>query len=98
MWSRLDYFRSLKRKRLSEQTPLRVGVLGCMAERLKKKLLETDKMVDLVAGPGMYVYIISSFKICPCTTSVGGGWGHCLRFTYVRIVCFSINVVLCVIL
>ena len=25
---------------------------GCMAERLKKQLLETDKMVDLVAGPG----------------------------------------------
>ena len=25
---------------------------GCMAERLKEKLLETDKMVDLVAGPG----------------------------------------------
>ena len=27
-------------------------LLGCMAERLKIKLLETDKMVDLVAGPG----------------------------------------------
>lgn len=26
---------------------------GCMAERLKTKLLETDKMIDLVAGPGM---------------------------------------------
>ncbi len=25
---------------------------GCMAERLKTQLLETDKMVDLVAGPG----------------------------------------------
>ena len=25
---------------------------GCMAERLKKQILETDKMVDLVAGPG----------------------------------------------
>lgn len=25
---------------------------GCMAERLKTKILETDKMVDLVAGPG----------------------------------------------
>ncbi len=55
VWSRLDYFRSLKRKRSSKQTPLKVGVLGCMAERLKTKLLETDKMVDLVAGPGMYI-------------------------------------------
>ena len=26
--------------------------VGCMAERLKTKILETDKMVDLVAGPG----------------------------------------------
>ena len=37
------------------------GVLlcaGCMAERLKKKILETDKMVDLVAGPGMYMYCL----------------------------------------
>ena len=25
---------------------------GCMAERLKTQLLESDKMVDLVAGPG----------------------------------------------
>lgn len=31
-----------------------VGVLGCMAERLKHKLLESDKMVDLVAGPDAY--------------------------------------------
>ena len=28
-----------------------VGVLGCMAERLKTKLLEEEKIVDLVAGP-----------------------------------------------
>ena len=55
VWSRLDYFRSLKRKRSGKQAPLKVGVLGCMAERLKTKLLETDKMVDLVAGPGMYI-------------------------------------------
>jgi hypothetical protein len=29
---------------------------GCMAERLKTKLLESDKMVDLVAGPGTVQY------------------------------------------
>jgi tRNA-2-methylthio-N6-dimethylallyladenosine synthase len=33
---------------------LKVGVLGCMAERLKHKLLEEEKMVDLVAGPDAY--------------------------------------------
>ena len=33
---------------------VKVGVLGCMAERLKGKLLEEEKLVDLVAGPDAY--------------------------------------------
>ena len=33
---------------------LKVGILGCMAERLKSKLLEEEKLVDLVAGPDAY--------------------------------------------
>lgn len=49
IWSRLDYFRSLKRK----NRDLRVGILGCMAERLKERLLENGT-VDLVAGPDSY--------------------------------------------
>lgn len=40
---------------LKKQKPeLLVGVLGCMAERLKAKLLEEEKIVDLVAGPDAY--------------------------------------------
>jgi len=31
-----------------------IGVMGCMAERLKKKLLEEEKIVDLVVGPDAY--------------------------------------------
>ena len=31
-----------------------VGVLGCMAERLKHKFLEEEKIVDLVVGPDAY--------------------------------------------
>ena len=31
-----------------------VGILGCMAERLKKNLLDEEKLVDLVAGPDAY--------------------------------------------
>ena len=54
VWTRLDYFKSLKKKRSQKLPPLKVGVLGCMAERLKKKILETDKMVDIVAGPDAY--------------------------------------------
>lgn len=40
---------------LKEQKPgMLVGVLGCMAERLKAKLLEEEKLVDLVVGPDAY--------------------------------------------
>ena len=33
---------------------MKVGVLGCMAERLKEKFLEEEKIVDLVVGPDAY--------------------------------------------
>ena len=42
------------KKRKQRQPELIVGVLGCMAERLKKNLLEEEKLVDLVAGPDAY--------------------------------------------
>lgn len=50
VWGRLDVFRQLKKKKPS----LLVGVLGCMAERLKDKLLEDEKLVDIVVGPDAY--------------------------------------------
>ena len=37
-----------------ENRNLKIGLLGCMAERLKDKLLEEEKMVDLVVGPDSY--------------------------------------------
>jgi tRNA-2-methylthio-N6-dimethylallyladenosine synthase len=47
---RLTEFRKSK-----ERNPgMLVGVLGCMAERLKAKLLEEEKLVDLVVGPDAY--------------------------------------------
>ena len=47
---RLTHFNALK-----ERNPqVTIGVLGCMAERLKSKLLEEEKIVDLVAGPDAY--------------------------------------------
>ena len=53
VWQRLDKFRSVKRQRAKRDRPV-VGVLGCMAERLKGKLLESDKLVDMVVGPDAY--------------------------------------------
>lgn len=47
---RLTHFKGLKRR----NKQLLVGVLGCMAERLKEKLLEEEKLVDLVIGPDAY--------------------------------------------
>lgn len=50
VWGRLDLFRNIKRRKPG----VLVGVIGCMAERLKEQLLETDKMVDIVVGPDAY--------------------------------------------
>ncbi|ACO65884.1 predicted protein, partial [Micromonas commoda] len=53
IWQRLAYFKSLRRKKKKSEKPV-VGVLGCMAERLKTQLLEADQLADLVAGPDAY--------------------------------------------
>ncbi|MDR3287018.1 MAG: tRNA (N6-isopentenyl adenosine(37)-C2)-methylthiotransferase MiaB [Prevotellaceae bacterium] len=50
VWGRLNVFRIAKTKK----TSLKVGVIGCMAERLKEQLLEREKIVDMVVGPDAY--------------------------------------------
>ena len=47
---RLKNFNNLKKNKPS----LIIGILGCMAERLKEKLLHEEKIVDIVAGPDSY--------------------------------------------
>lgn len=47
---RLHHFNAIKKNK-PEMT---IGVLGCMAERLKDKLLEEEKIVDVVVGPDAY--------------------------------------------
>ena len=49
IWGRIEVFHKQKEKR----SGVVVGIVGCMAERLKDKLLDTHK-VDLVAGPDSY--------------------------------------------
>ena len=48
--NKLKNFNSLKKN----NDKLKIGVLGCMAERLKEKFLEEEKIVDLVVGPDSY--------------------------------------------
>jgi len=48
--NRLSEMHSLKRKK----PELMIGILGCMAERLKDKLLEEERHIDLIVGPDGY--------------------------------------------
>ncbi len=48
---RLEKYNAVKR---NQNPDMKVGVLGCMAERLKEKFLEEEKIVDLVVGPDAY--------------------------------------------
>jgi tRNA-2-methylthio-N6-dimethylallyladenosine synthase len=50
VWNRLEHLRATKKHRPG----LMVGVMGCMAERLKKSLLEREQLVDIVVGPDAY--------------------------------------------
>jgi len=50
IWSRLREIKHLRKK----NREVKVGLLGCMAERLKEKILETDQLVDIIVGPDAY--------------------------------------------
>jgi tRNA-2-methylthio-N6-dimethylallyladenosine synthase len=50
IWGRLTELKIQKRK----NPGMIVGVMGCMAERLKSKLLEQEQLVDIVVGPDAY--------------------------------------------
>jgi len=50
IWGRLTAIGHLKK----QNSDLKIGIIGCMAERLKEKLIETDHLVDIVVGPDAY--------------------------------------------
>lgn len=50
VWNRLKEFRNLKKSKKD----LTVGVLGCMAERIRDQIIEQEKLVDIVVGPDAY--------------------------------------------
>ena len=50
IWGRLNEFKPYKKRNRA----LMVGIIGCMAERLKEELIEKEHLVDLVVGPDAY--------------------------------------------
>nr|XP_032832488.1 CDK5 regulatory subunit-associated protein 1 [Petromyzon marinus]XP_032832489.1 CDK5 regulatory subunit-associated protein 1 [Petromyzon marinus] len=55
VWRRVERFRHLKRERQKRGgAALQIGILGCMAERLKRDILDRERAVDVVAGPDAY--------------------------------------------
>ena len=50
IWNRLRDFTHQKKHKANMQ----IGILGCMAERLKDKIVNKEKMVDIVCGPDSY--------------------------------------------
>lgn len=49
IWQLIDKYKNLKKKH-----NFQIGILGCMAERLKAKIVEEKAVVDLVVGPDSY--------------------------------------------
>jgi len=58
IYGRLDYFNSLKKKNPN----IKIGIVGCMAERLKDKLLDKKPFIDLIAGPDAYRHLPAMFS------------------------------------
>ncbi|XP_049801240.1 CDK5RAP1-like protein [Schistocerca nitens] len=56
IWNKLQYLKGINNTRMKtkEKPPMKIGILGCMAERLKFKLLEREQCVDIIAGPDSY--------------------------------------------
>ncbi|XP_003695241.2 CDK5RAP1-like protein [Apis florea] len=52
VWNKLNNLNYIRKKK--KQHPIKIGLLGCMAERLKDKILERGKLVDVIAGPDSY--------------------------------------------
>ncbi|XP_012278220.1 CDK5 regulatory subunit-associated protein 1 [Orussus abietinus] len=55
IWARIGQLDALRKTRnKSMKLNFKIGILGCMAERLKHKLIEKTKAVDIIAGPDSY--------------------------------------------
>lgn len=69
IWHRLDHIRGFKRRALAKHNKsVKIGVLGCMAERLKEKLIEREKSVDIGKTHVLnFFYSYQGLVIIACT-------------------------------
>ncbi|ESO02680.1 hypothetical protein HELRODRAFT_161972 [Helobdella robusta] len=54
IWRRVEYLNNIKRSRIRGHRNFKIGILGCMAERLKQKILEKNDSINLICGPDAY--------------------------------------------
>lgn len=74
VWKRLNHWRGVKRRK----PEMVMGVLGCMAEHLRKDLLKSDKnIIDLVVGPDEYRKLPALID----STSTGGSAGIAVKLS-----------------
>uniref|UniRef100_A0A915HQU1 CDK5RAP1-like protein n=1 Tax=Romanomermis culicivorax TaxID=13658 RepID=A0A915HQU1_ROMCU len=57
IWRRIEQLKLMKIIRSKRRQGMKIGILGCMAERLKEKILEKEPGVDLIAGPDSYRHL-----------------------------------------
>ena len=74
---RLEQFNVYKRKKPA----MKVGVLGCMAERVKHAFLEEEKIVDMVVGPDAYKNLC---RYCPNTPQQQWRYRFCFNHSRLR--------------
>lgn len=54
IWNRLIHLKGMKKNRSKKSGPLQIGLLGCMAERLKTQIVERENEIDVISGPDSY--------------------------------------------
>lgn len=81
IWSRLQDIKAFKRK---EKKQLFTGVLGCMAERLKDKLVEKNKVVDIIVGPDAYRDLPRLISSLDVRTFINNHLSHCQQLSTAR--------------
>lgn len=77
----LKIFNILKKKK----PKMIIGMLGCMAERLKLKLLEEEKLVDLIVGPDSYRDIPHLIKLVESKNAINVTFSNSKEETYADI-------------